>query len=71
MNRIMMALLSGLAYGFIAFGISTWIAMKIEDRWPSNYCTGTGMPPGCFLFIVGVLTLIAAVVGTAMSWREH
>ncbi len=68
MNSIILALVSGGLFGFVAFWVSAWIGMKIEDHWPGNYCTGEGIPPGCSFFFVVVLTLAAAISGALLSW---
>jgi len=70
MNRILLALLSAGLFGGLTLWISVWICIKIEKRWPSNDLLGTGIPSGCVLIIVSVLSIIGAIVGFWLSWGD-
>jgi len=70
MNRILLALLSAGLLGGLTLWISCWVFMKIGKRWPSNDLIGTGIPSGCMISIVFVLSIIGAIVGFWLSWGD-
>jgi len=68
MNKLILALVSAGIFGFVTFWIAAWILMKCEDRWPSNDLTGKGLPSGCWLVLMAIITFCGASVGFWLSW---
>ncbi len=66
----MLALLSAGLFGYVSFWIAAWIGMKYEERWPSNDLTGEGLPSGCWLFLVGLVAFLGAIMGFRLSWGD-